>query len=64
MLILSRRVGQKIHIGNDITVTVLEFWKQDGKYIRLGIEAPDDVVILREEVRDRRLAGEEPKDES
>ena len=40
---------------------MLEFWRQDGRYIRLGIEAPDDVTILRDEVKDDHR--KEAKDE-
>lgn len=47
MLVLSRRAGEAIVIGNDITVTVLEV---RGDQIRLGIEAPRSVSVHREEV--------------
>ncbi|PQO37913.1 carbon storage regulator [Blastopirellula marina] len=47
MLVLSRRIGEKIDIGDGITVTVL---KVTGKTIRLGIEAPDSVTIRRSEI--------------
>ena len=48
MLVLTRKPGEKIHIDGDIIVTVLEI---NGNKIRLGIDAPDDVTILRAELR-------------
>ena len=50
MLILTRFVGQRIMIGNDTIVTLLDVGY--GK-VKIGIEAPKDVRIDREEVRDR-----------
>ena len=47
MLILSRRVGEKIVIGDNIHVTVLAI---RGNQIRLGFSAPDSVSIYREEI--------------
>jgi carbon storage regulator len=47
MLVLNRKSGEKVVIGNDITVTVLDVV---GGRIRLGIHAPDDVRILRGEL--------------
>ncbi len=47
MLVLTRRVGESIVIGNDVTVTVLEV---RGDQIRIGIDAPKTVPIHREEV--------------
>lgn len=47
MLVLTRRAGESIVIGNDIVVTVLE---ARGDQIRIGIEAPRDVQVHREEV--------------
>jgi carbon storage regulator len=47
MLVLTRRVGESIRIGDDITVTLVQIGP--GK-VRLGIEAAPDVVILREEL--------------
>jgi carbon storage regulator len=46
MLVLSRKVGEKIQIGDNITVTVV---RVQGATIRLGIEAPSDVPISRPE---------------
>ena len=47
MLILTRRKGESIMIGDDIVVTVLDI---RGSQIRLGFEAPNDVNIVREEL--------------
>ena len=47
MLILSRRVGESITIGDDIVVTVVAV---GGNQIRLGIEAPRQVRVLRQEI--------------
>ncbi len=49
MLVLSRKPGQKLQIGDNITVTVLEV---HGHVLRLGIEAPRDVRVLRAELHD------------
>jgi len=50
MLILTRRVGEALMIGKEITVTVLSV---NGNQIRIGIKAPKDVVVHREEVYER-----------
>jgi carbon storage regulator len=47
MLILTRRVGETVMIGEDITCTVLGV---KGNQVRLGINAPKDVAVHREEV--------------
>ena len=47
MLVLSRKLNEKVRIGNDITVVVVEI--RGGK-VRLGIEAPREVPVHREEV--------------
>ena len=50
MLILTRRVGESIKVGQDITVTVLGV---RGTQVRVGISAPKDVAVHREEVTER-----------
>jgi carbon storage regulator len=47
MLILTRNVGQKIVIGDDIVIYLLEI---QGRQARIGIQAPEDVSIHREEI--------------
>ncbi len=50
MLVLTRKENERILIGGDIVVTVLDF---SGQFIRLGITAPRDVPIYRQEVLER-----------
>ena len=47
MLALSRKVNESIMIGNDIEVTILEI---KGEQVKLGIKAPRNIQILREEI--------------
>jgi carbon storage regulator len=59
MLILTRRVGETVMIGNDVTVTVLGV---KGNQVRVGINAPKNVPVHREEIFERvkrELAGGE-----
>ena len=56
MLVLSRKKEEKIMIGESITVIVIEI---SGDKVRLGIEAPRDVTVHREEVAQRILRGNE-----
>lgn len=49
MLILTRKCGEKIIIGDDIVVTILNS-KPHSKQIRIGIDAPNDVSVHREEI--------------
>jgi carbon storage regulator len=50
MLVLTRKIGETVNIGNDIVITVLS--QQSGK-VRVGIDAPKDMKILRGELPDR-----------
>ena len=56
MLVLSRREGESIVLDGELTVTVLEL---HGNFVRLGVDAPDNVKILRDE-----LVGKERIDEA
>ena len=64
MLILTRRVGETVMIGEDVTVTVLGV---KGNQVRIGVSAPRDVAVHREEIFERikrEEAGEgEPSQE-
>ena len=50
MLVLSRKIGEQITIGNSVKVTVLSF---DRGIVRLGIEAPKTIPVHRKEVHDK-----------
>ncbi len=50
MLVLTRRLGESINIGDNIKITVVDI---DGKQVKIGIEAPKDIAIFREEVYER-----------
>ena len=58
MLILTRRVGETVVIGNDVTVTVLGV---KGNQVRLGVNAPREVAVYREELYER-LKREQSED--
>lgn len=57
MLILTRKLGEALIIDNDIIVTVLDV---KGNQVRLGINAPKEVIIHREEIHERIQRGVEP----
>ena len=51
MLVLSRKLGEKIVIGENIVITIV---KIDRNQIRIGIEAPQDIPVYREEIAPNR----------
>ena len=53
MLILTRRVGESVKIGDEVTVTVLGV---KGSHVRLGFAAPKNVAVHREEIYERMHA--------
>ena len=62
MLVLSRKPGEKVVVGNGITVTVVEV---HGNRVRLAFDAPDQIRILRAELacwQDETTDGNEPAD--
>lgn len=57
MLVLSRKRGERIHIGEDIVITVVDV---DRGKVRIGVEAPRDVPVYRQEL----LPPEDPRRQS
>ena len=62
MLVLTRKVGEKLLIGDDIVVSVIDVQRGN---IRIGIEAPDRISILRyevfERIREENIEASHPK---
>ena len=59
MLVLSRKESQRIRLGDSICVTIV---KISGDKVRVGIEAPSDVLVLRDELEPHELAARGPTD--
>ena len=57
MLILTRRVGETLMIGDDVSVTVLGV---KGNQVRIGVNAPKDVAVHRQEIYERIQAEQMP----
>lgn len=57
MLILTRRVGETVMIGDDVTITVLGV---KGNQVRVGINAPKSVAVHREEIYERIKREQQP----
>lgn len=60
MLVLSRKIDESIIIADDVTITVLSI---TGKQVKIGIAAPTEVSVHREEVY-QRLKNEQAKDDT
>ena len=58
MLILTRRVGESLMIGDDVTITVLGV---KGNQVRIGVKAPKEVAVHREEILDRIAGSSDPE---
>ena len=54
MLVLSRKVGEQIVIGSNIRITVVAV---QGDKVRIGICAPRDVIVDRQEIHEKRLSN-------
>ena len=61
MLVLSRKESEKIKLGEDITLTVV---RVSGDRVRIGIEAPREMVILRKELEAEENTEEQVKDKA
>lgn len=59
MLILGRKQGEQIRVGDDIIIRVLDITRRS---VRIGIEAPRDIAVWREEVYLRQCAEENEED--
>lgn len=57
MLILTRRIGEVLRIGDDVSITILGV---KGNQVRIGIDAPKDVAVHREEIYQRIKREEAP----
>jgi carbon storage regulator len=55
VLILTRKVGETVMIGNDVSITVL---RVKGNQVRLGVDAPKDVSVQRQEIFERIASGD------
>jgi len=58
MLVLSRKVGEKIFIGENISVTIVRVAQG---IVRIGVDAPDDLPIVREEIKDQIRSHPRPQ---
>lgn len=59
MLVITRKTGEVVHVGDDVTITVVEC---QGNRVRLGIAAPRDKVVLRGELVARDARNKDARD--
>jgi carbon storage regulator len=57
LLILTRKPGESIHVGDDIKITVIDL---EGKRVKLGVDAPRHIAVDRAEIAERKRAGLPP----
>lgn len=58
MLVLSRKPGESVTIGDEVRITVLSI---SGKQVRIGIEAPNDIAVHREEIYNKIAKESSPE---
>lgn len=58
MLVLSRKPGESVTVGDEVRITVLSI---SGKQVRIGIEAPNDIAVHREEIYNK-IASEQKEE--
>lgn len=58
MLVLSRKPGESVTIGDEVRITVLSI---SGKQVRIGIEAPSDIAVHREEIYNKIANEQRPE---
>lgn len=56
MLVLSRKPGESVNIGDEVKITVLSI---SGKQVRIGIEAPSEIAVHREEIYNKIISEQE-----
>lgn len=56
MLVLTRKVGERIRVGDDVVITVVRI---NGTAVRLGVEAPAHLAVVRKELAERAAGGAE-----